>query len=411
MTGYIFAAGDLCRQSNEYKLSMRRRSACKARRAQCRSPRNHTEHAPMPTLDAIAPQAPEELQFYESAVQLVRSGQGAVRRAANMAMVYTYFELGRIIAEQEQRGQSRAGYGDYLIRGLSRRLTHEFGRGFSMTNLVQMRRFYRLYSSASIHQTLSDEFVDLPSASNGRKFFLSWSHYIFLMGIENEGERSFYEIESARGGWSLAELRRQFNSALYERLALSRDKDGVRALAQQGQVIEKPADAIKDPYVLEFLGLSELPSYSETEMETRIIDHLRDFLKELGKGFLFDGRQVRFTFEDKHFKVDLVCYNRLLRCYVLFDLKIGELTHQDLGQMQMYVNYYDRHVKFADENPTIGVLLCSRKNDAIVELTLPEGNEQIFASRYQTVLPSKEELKKIIQEGQEGNGINSSDTV
>ena len=260
---------------------------------------------PTGKLPTATPQAQSEQHFYETAAQLIRSGQGIVRRSANLAMVYTYFELGRMIAEQEQRGQDRAGYGEYLIRELSRRLTHEFGRGFSMTNLVQMRRFYRLYSAVSIHQTLSDEFADIPLASNGRKFPLSWSHYTFLMGIENEGERSFYEIESARGGWSLAELRRQFNSALYERLAMSRDKDGVRALAQQGQIIEKPADAIKDPYVLEFLGLSELPSYSETEMEGRIIDHLRDFLKELGKGFLFDGRQVRFTFEDKHFNITI----------------------------------------------------------------------------------------------------------
>ena len=210
-------------------------------------------------------------------------------------------------------------------------------------------------------------------------------------------ERHFYEIESAVEGWSQKELKRQFNTGLYERLALSRDKEHVLALAKQGQIVEKPSDAIKDPLVLEFLELDEAAAYSESDLETRIIDHLQEFLRELGKGFLFDGRQVRLSFGEKHFHVDLVCYNRILRCYVLFDLKIGELTHQDLGQMQMYVNYYDRRVKLDEENPTIGIVLCRDKDDAIVEMTLPENNEQIFASRYMTVLPSKEDLRRLLE--------------
>lgn len=211
-------------------------------------------------------------------------------------------------------------------------------------------------------------------------------------------KRHFYEIEAAKNDWSLSELKRQFNSALYERLVLSTNKDKVTRLATEGQIIEKPEDAVKDPYVLEFLGLPELPEYSETELETRIIDHLQKFLLELGTGFAYIGRQVRFTFNEEHFRVDLVFYNRLLRCFVLFDLKIGELKHQDIGQMQMYVNYYDRKVKLEDENPTIGIVLCKDKNNAVVEMTLPENNTQIFASKYQTVLPSKEELKRLLEE-------------
>lgn len=195
-----------------------------------------------------------------------------------------------------------------------------------------------------------------------------------------------------------SQLQRQFDSALYERLALSTNKEKVYRLALEGQSVESPKDAIKDPYVLEFLGLKELPEYSESELESRIIDNLQQFLLELGTGFAFVGRQVRFTFDEEHFLVDLAFYNHLLRCFVLFDLKIGELKHQDIGQMQMYVNYYDRKVKLADENKTIGIILCRDKNNAVVEMTLPEDNAQIFASKYETVLPKKEDLKRLLEE-------------
>jgi predicted nuclease of restriction endonuclease-like (RecB) superfamily len=228
-----------------------------------------------------------------------------------------------------------------------------------------------------------------PSVKSGNHFTLSWSHYVLLLTIKDPDERSFYEIEAASEHWSLRELRRQFNASLYERLALSRDKKKVKALSSRGQVIEKPEDVMKDPYVLEFLGLKEDSAYSETDLETAIINRIEHFLLELGKGFLFDARQKRFTYDDQHFRVDLVFYNRLLRCYVLVDLKIGRLTHQDLGQMQMYVNYYDRKVKLADENPTVGILLCKEKNDALVEITLPKSNRQIFARKYQLYLPTK----------------------
>lgn len=340
-----------------------------------------------------------EKNFYSDIAQLLEQARKHVQRAANSAMVYTYYEIGRRIVEEEQQGDNRAEYGTQIIKGLAEYLTERFGRGFSTTNLKQMRQFYRVYSHDEIGQTLSDQFPNLPSVATGRKFYLSWSHYLKLMRISNPDERHFYEIEAARNDWSLSELVRQTNSALYERLALSRDKEGVRELVSKGEIVERPSDAVRDPYVLEFLGLKEKARYSEQELETRIIDHLQEFLLEMGRGFAFVGRQQRFSFDEDHFFVDLVFYNRLLRCFVLFDLKLGKPTHQDIGQMQMYVHYYDRHVKLEDENPTIGILLCQDKNDAVVELTLPENEkDQIFASKYETILPSKEELKRLLEE-------------
>lgn len=336
--------------------------------------------------------------FFQDIAELLDSARKQAKTAVNLSMVYAYYEIGRRIYEEEQQGKERAEYGTYLLKKLSDYLMKKFGKGFSVTNLKQMRKFFLTYVDDQIGQTVSDQFENLPTVSSGRKFFLSWSHYLKLMRISDINERHFYEIEAARNDWSLSELKRQFDSALYERLVLSTDKDKVTRLAEEGQIIEKPEDAVKDPYVLEFLGLPELPEYSETELETRIINHLQKFLLELGTGFAYIGRQVRFTFNEEHFRVDLVFYNRLLRCFVLFDLKIGELKHQDIGQMQMYVNYYDRKVKLEDENPTIGVVLCKDKNNAVVEMTLPENNTQIFASKYQTVLPSKEELKRLLVE-------------
>jgi len=232
-------------------------------------------------------------------------------------------------------------------------------------------------------------------------FKLGWSHYVLLLKIKSDDERSFYEIESINNNWSVRELQRQYGSSLFERLALSTDKEGVRQLAEKGQILEKPLDAVKSHYVLEFLELQEDSRYSESDMETAIINKLESFMMELGKGFLFEGRQRRFTFEGDSFFVDLVFYNRLLKCFVLFDLKIGKLTHQDLGQMQMYVNYYDRKIKNADENPTIGIVLCKEENRTVIEFTLPEDNRQnnvssqLFVSKYQ---PDKEELRAVIEE-------------
>ena len=326
------------------------------------------------------------LDFYNKIAELLKNARSKVVQTVNKTMVYTYFEIGRTIVEEEQKGKERAEYGKQIIKELSQKLTREFGKGFSTTNLKQMRQFYQTYSKS---QTLSDQFEKLD-------FQLSWSHYLFLMKVDNPDERKFYEIEAISNGWSLRELQRQFDTALFERLVLSRDKKGIKELSKKGQIITKPNDTVKDPYVLEFLGLPEETKYSETELEQKIIDKLEHFLLELGKGFTFVGRQVRFTFDDKHFRTDLVFYNRILQCFVLIDLKIGEITHQDLGQMQMYVNYYDRKVKLENENKSIGIILCRTKNETLVEMTLPENNEQIFASKYLTVLPSKEELKKLI---------------
>ena len=336
--------------------------------------------------------------FLQGVSKVLAKARKNAKTAVNLSMVYAYFEIGRMIVEEEQHGANRAAYGKQILKELSAYLTKIYGKGFSVTNLKQMRQFYLTYANDQIGQTLSDQFKNLPAVSTGRKFYLSWSHYLKLMRIDNIEERHFYEIESVKNDWSLSELKRQFNSALYERLLLSTDKKEVYRLALEGQKAETPRDIVKDPYILEFLGLPEAPSYSETEMESRIINHLQQFLLELGTGFAFMGRQKRFTFDEEHFMVDLVFYNRLLRCFVLFDLKIGELKHQDIGQMQMYVHYYDRMVKLADENPTIGIILCKDKNNAVVKMTLPEDNSQIFASKYETVLPSKEALQQLLQE-------------
>lgn len=339
-----------------------------------------------------------KLDFLRNVSDLLKQARKNVKTAVNISMVYTYYEIGKRIFLEEQSGQERAGYGKYIIKELSEYLTEQFGKGFSTTNLKQMRQFYLIYANDQIGQKVSDQFSNLPTTDNGRKFFLSWSHYLRLMRIDNADERHFYEIESVKNDWSLIELKRQYDSSLFERVSLSTDKEKLYRLSREGQIIEKPEDMVKDPYVLEFLGFPELPEYTETELESKIIDHLQTFLLELGTGFAFIGRQVRFTFEEEHFRVDLVFYNRLLRCFVLFDLKIGELKHQDIGQIQMYVNYYDRKVKLPEENPTIGIILCKDKNQSVVEMTLPEDNSQIFASKYQLVLPSKEELQKLLNE-------------
>lgn len=341
-------------------------------------------------------------KFFSQVVDLLQSARSNVVRTINQTMVATYFEVGRMIVEEEQNGKDRAEYGTQLLTQLSKVLTNEFGKGFSSTNLKQMRQFYLVYS---IGQTLSDDFKpqtlstkskNAISGTSARNFNLSWSHYLKLMRIDDENERMFYEIECFKNNWSVRELQRQYDSALYTRLTLSRDKDKVKELSEKGLVIEKPKDAVKDPYVLEFLGLPEHSVYSESQLEQELIDKLEHFLLELGNGFTFVARQKRISFDDKHFWIDLVFYNRLLKCFVLVDLKIGELKHQDLGQMQMYVNYYDREMKLEDENKTIGIILCQNKSESVVRYTLPEINEHIFASKYKTVLPSKKELKLLI---------------
>lgn len=349
-------------------------------------------------------------KLFENIKTLLHEARSAVARNINTAMVMTYFEIGRMIVEHEQEGTKRAEYAKETLKSLSQKLTAEFDRGFSVDNLQRMRVFYRMYkkyatvsriSAKLIPQTVSAKSrADQKSATLSRIsptiFQLSWSHYVFLMRLP-EDERKFYEIEAVKQNWSLRELERQFNSSLYERLALSRDKRKVKELSKKGHILTTSRDAVKEPYVLEFLGLKEESSYSETDLETAIINKIEHFLLELGKGFLFVGRQKRFTFDEEHFFVDLVFYNRLLRCFVLIDLKIGKLKHQDIGQMQMYVNYYDRRMKSPEENSTIGIILCKEAKKAVVEFTLPKDNEQIFARKYQLYLPSKEELKKQLE--------------
>lgn len=349
--------------------------------------------------------------------------QSQAARSVDIALVVRNWLFGWYIVEFENAGVERKKlYGKSLIKKLSKQLTGNLGKGFSQRSLEQFRQFYMNYNE--IPQTVSAESLEIASQENQQTlsvisfskisdelmpsffdelsslFKLSWSHYVTLLTIKSLDERSFYEIEAIDNYWSVRELKRQINSSLYERLALSRDKAQVKELAKKGQLISKPEDVLKSPYVLEFLDLPEQAHYSEHELEIAIINKIEHFLLELGKGFLFEARQKRFTFDDDHFYVDLVFYNRLLHCYVLIDLKRGKLTHQDLGQMQMYVNYFDRFVKLDSETLTIGIVMCHQKNDAVVELTLPKNNN-IHTSEYQLYLPSKDELKRQLEEAQE----------
>ena len=345
--------------------------------------------------------------LYNSIKTLLIKAKNQIVHHVNITMVLTYYEMGRIIVEDEQKGKYRAEYSKKVLEHLSGQLTKEFGKGYSTSNLEYIRKFYSVYSSR-IPQSLigksgksrKTHAVEIPQSlieEFNAPFVLSWTHYIQLLKIEKDEERNFYEIEAARGNWSVRELQRQFNSSLYERLALSKNKKAVKDLARNGQVIENPTDALKHHTVLEFLELREDERYSESDLENAIINKIEHFMLELGKGFLFEGRQKRFTFDGDSFFVDLVFYNRLLKCYVLIDLKIGRLSHQDIGQMQMYVNYYDRKIKLLDENSTIGIILCKEENKTVVEFTLPEDNKTIFAKEYKLYLPSKDELKKQLE--------------
>ncbi len=332
-----------------------------------------------------------------NSIDLIQYARQLVAKQVNLVQLMTYYSLGKWIVEVQQEGQERAQYGKKVIKALSDHLTEKFGRGFSKTNLEFFRRFYLNYEDR-IAETVFRHFAIEKTETVFRQleenppFIVSWSHYLQLMRIENKEERSFYEIESAKSGWGIRTLQRQYNSSLYERLALSRDKDAVMRLAREGNVIANPKDIVKQPTVLEFLGLEEKAEYSESDLETAIIDKLQKFLLELGKGYLFEARQKRFTFNEDNYYVDLVFYNRLLRCYVLIDLKVDKLTHQDIGQMQMYVNYYDRYEKLDEENPTIGILMCREANDALVEITLPK-EANIYASQYKLYLPDKKLLQ------------------
>lgn len=345
-------------------------------------------------------------QQFNRVSELIEQARNHVAKTINSTITYTYYNIGRYIIEDEQQS-TRAEYGKAVLKNLSRLLTDRYGGGWSLTKLKQIRKFYLTYSKRSTTggpiQNATSSSVPYPKRSttggpfDTPMFQLSWTHYLILMTVDNESARSFYEIECLKQNWGKRQLQRQVASSLYERLALSRDKEGIMRLATEGQTLERPEDVLKNPLSLEFLGVKPDASYSESKLEHAIIAKMRDFLLELGKGFLFEAEQKRFTFDEDNYFVDLVFYNRLLRCYCLIDLKVDKLSHQDLGQMQMYVNYYDRFVKLPDEKPTIGILLCPKKNDAMVELTLPK-DANIYATEYSLYLPEKAVLQLKLQE-------------
>lgn len=320
-------------------------------------------------------------EFVAEIRRIINDARQNAVRSVDFCRVQMYWNIGKRIFEKEQQGKQRADYGSYLIRNLSKQIMPEYGNGFSARQLERSRQFYRLYPIASTLRTQ-----------------LNWSQYKLLIAIPDKDKREYYELEAVNEGWTGRQLERQINSLLYERLLLSNDKEAVLAVARGERKPESPIEIIKDPMFLEFLGLERQHAYYEKDMETAIISHLADFLLEMGKGFSFVARQKRFLVEDDEYFIDLVFYNRLLHCFVLIDLKTNKLTHQDIGQMQMYVNYYDRYEKTDDENPTIGILLCTSKNDTAVKLALPENNQTIYASKYELYLPTSEQLIHEINE-------------
>lgn len=320
-----------------------------------------------------------DLQFYNSIKEALNSARQKVYSTANSAMVEAYWEIGKAIVEK-QEGNQKSEYGSRLLKLLAKQMTQDFGKGFTETNLKYMRKFYLTFPN---RHALSDQ--------------LSWTHYRHLMRVENEQARRFYADEAVRSGWSTRQLERQINSFFYERLLSSQNKDQVSSEIQALEPGKTPEDIIRDPYVLEFLGLSPNEDFYESDLEQALINHLQKFLLELGRGFSFVSRQKRITFDGRHFYIDLVFYNYILKCFVLIDLKLGDLSHQDLGQMQMYTNFYTRELMNEGDNPPIGIVLCADKSDAVVKYTLPEGNNQIYASKYKLYLPTEEELRQELE--------------
>lgn len=312
----------------------------------------------------------------EDARTIINSARSSAVRSVDFCRVQMYWNLGKRIFEEEQQGKARADYGTYLIKNLAGTLESEYGSGFGVRQLEQSRQFYRIYPIA-----------------NALRSQLNWTQYRLLIQISDPSKREYYELESVNNGWTARETERQIDSMLYERLLMSNDKEKVLSVARKERIPENPADIIKDPMILEFLGLERKAEYYEKDLESALIDHLQQFLLELGNGFSFIARQKRLLIEDDEYFADLVFYNRLLRCFVVIELKTKKLTHEDLGQLQMYVNYFDRNEKLPDENPTIGILLCTAKNDEMVKMTLPKDNKTILASKYELYLPSEETLK------------------
>ena len=320
-----------------------------------------------------------EQQFYEQIKRILSEARNKVYQTANFAMVEAYWNIGKSIVEQ-QGGEEKAEYGVRLIAELSKQMTTDFGKGFTVANLKNMRQFYLTFPKS---YALRSE--------------LSWTHYRLLMRVENKNARRFYIEEAIKSNWSTRQLERQINSFFYERLLSSQNKEKVSEEIQKLESAKVPEDIIRDPYVLEFLGLNPKDDFYESDLEEALITHLQKFLLELGRGFSFVARQKRITFDGRHFRIDLVFYNYILKCFVLIDLKIGDLTHQDLGQMQMYVHYYERELMNEGDNPPIGIVLCADKSESVVKYTLPENETQIFASKYKLYLPSEEELSQELQ--------------
>lgn len=325
--------------------------------------------------------------FLDDVINIINTSRSLAVRSVDFCRVQMYWNIGQRIFEEEQQGKERADYGTYLIKNLASELEPNYGSGFSYRQLAFCRQFYRLYPIV-----------------NALRSQLNWTQYRLLIQIDDPCKREYYELESVNNGWTARETERQINSQLYERLLLSNDKEAVLAVARKERLPQTPQEIIKDPMVLEFLGLEKKASYYEKDLEEAIISHIADFLLEMGNGFSFVARQKRILLEDDEFFADLVFYNRLLRCFVVIELKNGKLTHQDLGQLQMYVNYYDRCEKLPEENPTIGILLGTSKNDTVVKMTLPEGNKTILAREYQLYLPTQAQLidevnnvKKIVE--------------
>jgi len=317
---------------------------------------------------------------YRTIAEILQTARATAYRAVNEVMVQAYWRIGRVIVEEEQRGKKRADYGRALIEELAERLTVNFGKGFDKSNLWHMRKFY----------------LTFPDILDAVRRELSWTHYRMLLRVEKDDARSFYEIEAANSHWSTRELDRQIGSLLFERLALSRDKKKVLQLAAEGQIVREAEDLIKDPYVLEFLNLKENRALLEKDLEQGLIDRLQAFLLELGKGFALVARQRRISVSGDHYYVDLVFYNYLLRSFLLIDLKTGRLTHQDIGQMDFYVRYFEQEEKAPGDGPVIGLILCSDKNEAMVRYTLLDKSNKIFASKYKLYLPTEEELQREI---------------
>lgn len=314
-------------------------------------------------------------QFVSDIRAIIISAQKQAIRSVDYERVKMYWNLGERIVLEEQGGADRAEYGTYLLRNLAAHTEEEFGSGFSLRQLERARQFYRTYPIASALRTQ-----------------FNWTQYKLLIHISDADKREYYELEAAHNNWTGRELERQINSGLYERLLLSNDKKAILEVARRERIPESPAEIIKDPMVLEFLGLKPDTTYYEKDLERALITNLQSFLLELGNGFSFIARQKRITLEDDEFFIDLVFYNRLLRCFVIIELKTHKITHEDIGQLQMYVNYYDRNEKLPDENHTIGILLCADKNDTLVRYSLPENNSTILSSKYQLYLPTEKQL-------------------